>query len=163
MEFIYSLFGAIIGIIFSDMNFATPFIILECVLALLLLITSIISKRFNTSLLVLITVLALGFISGNIALNQDNSTFEITNYTLSGNENLITEDTTITISYTDTDTNSTYTTSFIVNAIDITEALADFEYTTNDDGTYTITSWKETLNGEASTEMIVPDNSLIKL
>jgi hypothetical protein len=97
------------------------------------------------------------------AVNQDNSTFEITNYTLSGNENLITEDTTITISYTDTDTNSTYTTSFIVNAIDITEALADFEYTTNDDGTYTITSWKETLNGEASTEMIVPDNSLIKL
>lgn len=74
MEFIYSLFGVIIGIIFSDMNFATPFIILECVLALLLLITSIISKRFNTSLLVLITVLALGFISGNIALNQDNST-----------------------------------------------------------------------------------------
>ena len=41
--------------------------------------------------------------------------------------------------------------------------LVDFGYTTNGDGTYTITSWKETLNGEPSTEFIVPNNSLIKV
>jgi hypothetical protein len=41
--------------------------------------------------------------------------------------------------------------------------LVDFGYTTNGDGTYTITSWNETLNGEPSTEFIVPNNSLIKV
>ena len=41
--------------------------------------------------------------------------------------------------------------------------LVDFEYTTNDDGTYTITGWKGTLNGVASTEMIIPNNSLINI
>ena len=42
--------------------------------------------------------------------------------------------------------------------------LIDFEYNydeTND--TYTLTSWKETLNGVASTEMIVPDDHRIIL
>ena len=41
--------------------------------------------------------------------------------------------------------------------------LIDFEYTANDDGTYTLTGWKQTLNGEASTEMIIPDNNMIVL
>jgi hypothetical protein len=41
--------------------------------------------------------------------------------------------------------------------------LIDFDYTSNSDGTYTLTSWKQTLNGESSTELIVPNNSLIKL
>ena len=44
---------------------------------------------------------------------------------------------------------------------DAVTTLIDFNYTTNDDGTYTITSWKGTLNGEPSTEMIVPNNSKI--
>ena len=44
---------------------------------------------------------------------------------------------------------------------DPTAALVDFEYTANNDGTYTITSWKGTLNGEPSTEIIIPNNSLI--
>jgi hypothetical protein len=41
--------------------------------------------------------------------------------------------------------------------------LIDFDYTDNEDGTYTITRWKGTLNGERSTEMIIPDNCNIIL
>ena len=40
-------------------------------------------------------------------------------------------------------------------------ALQDFVYTTNEDGTYTIIEWKETLNGEPSTRMILPNSDLI--
>jgi hypothetical protein len=43
------------------------------------------------------------------------------------------------------------------------EVLIDFNYSANADGTYTITGWKGTLNGEQSTELIIPNNSLIKL
>lgn len=43
------------------------------------------------------------------------------------------------------------------------ETLVDFEYTKNENGTYTLTNWKETLNGESSTEMIIPDNRSIIL
>ena len=39
--------------------------------------------------------------------------------------------------------------------------LVDFDYTDNGYGTYTITNWKQTLNGVASTEMIIPNNSKI--
>ena len=41
--------------------------------------------------------------------------------------------------------------------------LIDFEYTANNDGTYTLTGWKETLNGEPSNEMIIPNNNKIVL
>lgn len=46
---------------------------------------------------------------------------------------------------------------------DPTTDLVDFEYADNDDGTYTITSWKGTCNGQPSTEMIIPNNSAIIL
>ena len=39
----------------------------------------------------------------------------------------------------------------------IPELLIDFEYTDNNDGTYTLTGWKQTYNGASSTEMVVPD------
>ena len=39
--------------------------------------------------------------------------------------------------------------------------LIDFEYTDNGNGTYTITAWKGTYNGETSTEIIIPNNSKI--
>lgn len=38
----------------------------------------------------------------------------------------------------------------------VSEVLTDFDYTRNNDGTYTINSWKGTLNGETSTECVVP-------
>jgi hypothetical protein len=41
--------------------------------------------------------------------------------------------------------------------------LQDFEYTTNSDGTYTITAWKGTKNGVASTELVIPPYSKIIL
>ncbi len=41
--------------------------------------------------------------------------------------------------------------------------LGDFEYVAEADGTYTLTGWKETYNGVQSTELVVPDNSLINL
>lgn len=39
--------------------------------------------------------------------------------------------------------------------------LMDFDYKDNGDGTYTITGWKETLNGEPSTRMIVPNSNKV--
>ena len=41
--------------------------------------------------------------------------------------------------------------------------LADFTYTTNDAGTYTLTGWNGTLNGKPSTEIVVPDISMVML
>lgn len=41
--------------------------------------------------------------------------------------------------------------------------LIDFEYKDNGDGTCTLLAWKETLNGEPSTELIIPDDSNIIL
>lgn len=42
-------------------------------------------------------------------------------------------------------------------------SVVDFEYTNNGDGTVTLTAWKETYNGESSTECIIPDDSNIIL
>ena len=44
-----------------------------------------------------------------------------------------------------------------------TAMLQDFTYDDNNDGTYTLTGWKETHNGVASTEMIIPNNKKIIL
>jgi len=41
--------------------------------------------------------------------------------------------------------------------------LVDFDYTDNGNGTYTITGWKETYSGQPSTELIIPNNSLVIL
>lgn len=52
-------------------------------------------------------------------------------------------------------------TSLWIDIVPIEDALIDFDYNDNGDGTYTITGWKETLNGEPSTEMIVPNSNKI--
>ena len=57
--------------------------------------------------------------------------------------------------------NHSVNTTFNVTIIPMEDVLIDFEYTVNADGTYTITAWKGTLNGEPSTEMVVPNSSLI--
>lgn len=41
--------------------------------------------------------------------------------------------------------------------------LVDFEYTDNGNDTYTLTAWKGTYNGSASTKLIIPDDSRIIL
>lgn len=43
------------------------------------------------------------------------------------------------------------------------DALIDFEYIKNNDGTVTLTAWKGTLNGEPSTELVIPDSNRIIL
>lgn len=48
-------------------------------------------------------------------------------------------------------------------AVDWEYILIDFDYIENNDGTATITGWKNTLNGTPSTELIVPDDSKIIL
>lgn len=53
------------------------------------------------------------------------------------------------------------TVPIIVKPFDPEVVLIDFDYTSNNNGTYTITGWKGTYNGVASTELIVPENSLI--
>ena len=49
------------------------------------------------------------------------------------------------------------------NTVSYEELLTDFEYAENDDGTYTLTEWKGTYNGEESTEIIIPDDEQIVL
>ena len=56
-----------------------------------------------------------------------------------------------------------YTAPVVVNVIkyDYETKLIDFNYTIRDDGTILLDSWKQTLNGQPSTEMIIPNNGLI--
>ena len=44
-----------------------------------------------------------------------------------------------------------------------TTMLQDFTYDDNNDGTYTLTGWKETYQGKPSTEMIIPDSPKVIL
>lgn len=60
----------------------------------------------------------------------------------------------------------TYGGRTVIDSFDLTvrptpESLVDFEYIENEDGTYTLTEWKGTFNGEESTEIIIPNNSFI--
>lgn len=88
-----------------------------------------------------------------VAVTQDGISKTIDNYTCS--EYVM--GTGVEIQYVENE--AVYTTNLIldVSPYNVNE-LIDFDYTANSDGTYTITGWKETLNGEPSTEMIIPDN-----
>lgn len=48
-----------------------------------------------------------------------------------------------------------------ISEFDPTVTLVDFEYVANSDGTYTLTGWKGTYNGEVSGKLIIPDNACI--
>lgn len=67
----------------------------------------------------------------------------------------------ITVRYTENGIDYYTDIPITVTDFDAETVLIDFEYIKNDDGTYTLTAWKETLNGEPSTECVVPDNGLI--
>ena len=41
--------------------------------------------------------------------------------------------------------------------------LIDFNYIENSDGTYTLISWKGTLNGKPSNRCVIPDSPLVIL
>ena len=91
----------------------------------------------------------------------DGTLREIIDYTC---DNYVTVDNPVfTITYTEN--NVVYSTGLTVNvtAFDPSVVLADFTYTDNGDGTYTITGWNGTYNGVTSTELIIPDNAYIIL
>jgi len=67
---------------------------------------------------------------------------------------------TIDISYTEFGTNYKFSNFNIDSYITI---IFDFDYIAESDGTYTLTGWKQTLNGTSSTECIIPDNPKINL
>ena len=69
----------------------------------------------------------------------------------------------ITVKYKVGDYELSQTIDVTVSAFDPAVKLQDFNYTDNGDGTYTLTGWKETHNGVASTEMIIPNNKKIIL
>lgn len=91
------------------------------------------------------------------AVMQDGSTnviegYSYTEYVMSDN---------IEIQYVEVGTVHALSIPVTVTEFDPTVALVDFDYTTNDDGTYTLTGWKGTYQGVTSTEMIVPNNNKI--
>ena len=96
------------------------------------------------------------------AISEDGTTREITNYTYS-KEYLTINDSTFEILYVENGVTHSATIELNIIKFDPSVELIDFEYIDNGDGTYTITGWKETLNGEPSTEMVIPDNPLIIL
>ncbi len=69
----------------------------------------------------------------------------------------------ITVKYKVGDYELTQIIDVTVSAFDPAVKLQDFNYTSNANGTYTLTGWKETHNGVASTEMIIPNNKKIIL
>lgn len=95
-----------------------------------------------------------------MAICCDGTTKEITDYTYPAF--YLTEGTTyVEISYVEAGIIHTATIPVTVNAFDAAMILADFTYTDNGDGTYTITGWNGTYNGEPSTEMIIPNYGCI--
>jgi len=88
---------------------------------------------------------------------EDGTTREIKNYTY---EVHVVEEEFI-ITYTELGNTFTAIVDLTVNDFNPATVLVDFNYTDNGDGTYSITSWKGTLNGVTSTEMVVPNNKYV--
>ena len=97
-------------------------------------------------------------------VRQDGTSTPIDNYTITSTE--MAEDNTwakVYIEYTECGEVFTTYVSLGYTPFDPEVALVDFTYTANADGTYTITGWKQTLNGEPSTEMVLPNSNLVIL
>jgi hypothetical protein len=90
---------------------------------------------------------------------QDGTRHVVTDYVYS--HNVTSSD--FIISYIDDLGNSISTTINLVLTEFDPSILIDFIYTENEDGTYTLNGWKGTYNGEESTELIIPDNVMVKL
>ena len=93
------------------------------------------------------------------ATYEDGSTKELTDYTYPTHY-LTVSDASLEIQCSATGLSTSLIPDITINPFD--EALlVDFKYIKNDDGTYELTEWKGTLNGENSTECVIPDNALI--
>ena len=95
------------------------------------------------------------------ATTFDGATKEITDNFIYPTEYLTEEITSINISYIEGGITHTTAVPVTVAPFDPSVQLIDFNYTANSNGTYTLADWKGTYNGEASTEMIIPNNGLI--
>lgn len=87
----------------------------------------------------------------------ENGYEEITDYTYTIENTAEAINVTINCKINDTE-HSTIISLPFVNADTM---FADFEYTKNDDGTYTLTSWKGTVNGVESAECVIPVSDLV--
>lgn len=97
-----------------------------------------------------------------VATAYDGTTKEITDF-IYPSSYILDSDTFIEIKYIEAGITHIATVPITVNPFNPAIILVDFDYTDNGDGTYTITGWKGTYNGEASTEIIIPNNGLIKV
>lgn len=98
------------------------------------------------------------------AVAYDGGTREITNYTYSDDYFMdIATNVEFEISYNEG--GNVFKAYVTINVTEFNPAveLVDFAYTTNSDGTYTLTGWNGTTHGEPGTELIIPDNYLVKL
>lgn len=95
------------------------------------------------------------------AFCEDGSTFVVDNYTHSAGE--IINDTICEIAYVAYGEEYTTSIEFTIVPFDPAVALMDFDYVAEPDGTYTITGWKSTFNGQSSTEIIIPNNRYINV
>lgn len=93
------------------------------------------------------------------AVAEDGTVFEINQY-IYDNSPLIAGQQ-IKVIYTEMSKDFETTVEITVKPFDPEVGLVDFEYIKNDDGTYTITDWKGTYNGEKSTKLVIPNSSLI--
>lgn len=99
---------------------------------------------------------------GLVAVHADDSISEVESFTYE--PHIIAEDTNkITITAIKDDKTYTIYVPVDVSAFDPATALIDFTYVDNGDGTYTITGWNETLNGVATTDMSIPNNTHVKI
>ena len=89
-------------------------------------------------------------------VGEDGSIRNITDFTYS--KEPLTEGTTfIEITYTENDSIFTVRVPIeVISHIDPDEVLQDFEYEETENGTYKLTGWKGTFNGEDSTKCIIP-------
>lgn len=82
----------------------------------------------------------------------ENGYEEIVDYTYTSENTSEAIVVTITCTYNE----KTYQTSMSLPFVDADTMFADFDYTENNDGTYTLDAWKGTLNGVESTECVIP-------
>ena len=68
----------------------------------------------------------------------------------------------IEIKYTECDTEYIVLIPVTITPFE-TSLLNDFDYNLNENGTYNLTAWKGTYNGESSTKIIIPDNALLEV
>ena len=95
-----------------------------------------------------------------MATYEDGTVAEITEYTVSQS---MVDDETIAVTITCVGTSNSYDVAVYqrFDQTTLSNLFIDFVYTDNGNGTYTITDWKGTLNGQPSTEIVVPNNRQI--